>query len=239
MQKLMKNWIFTLTVCILLSVLSVLMFLDGFGVGDLYIGQRIIHILTAVTLLLYVIFAVIPLVGRYRHKGVRGFLILEIAILLLTVFAQGFGSAVHIPFFSDMQACSVVGLALWLGAAMQLVRAYLVKGIEEQKQVPLWLFCIYILLGAVGVWQIVDPLIENRYFIFGIAVLALVFAVTFGVFTAQNRKALPKKPKKEKAKKTEGEGDAAPVVAELPVPAVEQTEQQPERQVTAQPEQLE
>jgi hypothetical protein len=63
--------------------------------------------------------------------------------------------------------------------------------------------------------------------------------VTFGVFTAQNRKALPKKPKKEKAKKAEGEGDAAPVVAELPVPAVEQTEQQPERQVTAQPEQLE
>ena len=236
MQKMMKNWIFTLIVCILLSVLSVLMFLDGFGVGDLYIGQQIIHILTAVTLLLYVIFAVIPLVARYRHKGVRGFLIAEIAILLLTVFAQGFGSAVRIPFFSDMQACSVVGLALWLGCAMQLIRAYLVKGVEEQKQVPLWLFCIYILLGAAGVWQIVDPLIEDRYFIFGIAVLSLVFAVTFGVFTAQNRKALPKKPKKEKTPK--GEDTVAPV-AELPAPAVEQTEEQPERQTTTQPEQLE
>jgi hypothetical protein len=119
---------------------------------------------------------------------------------------------------------------------MQLVRAYLVKGIEEQKQVPLWLFCIYILLGAVGVWQIVDPLIENRYFSFVIAGIALVFAVIFGVFTAQNRKALPKKPKKEKTPKGE---DAVAPVAELPVPAVEQTEQQPERQVTAQPEQLE
>ena len=231
MQKLMKNWIFTLIVCILLSILSVLMFLDGFGVGDVHIGYRIIHVLTAIVLLLYVIFAVIPLVPRYHHKGVRGFLILEIAVLLLTVFAQGFGSAVRIPFFSDMQACSVVGLALWLGAAMQLIRAYLVKGVEEQKQVPLWLFCIYILLAAVGVWQIVDPLIEDRYFIFGIAVLALVFAVIFGVFTAQNRKALPKKPKKEK-KKTDA--DAVPV-AELPVPAPEKTEEQS----TVQPEQLE
>ena len=222
MQKLMKNWIFTLTVCILLSILSVLMIVDGIGVGDLYIGQQIIHILTAVALLLYVIFAVIPLVARYRHKGVRAFLILEIAVLLLTVFAQGFGSAVRIPFFSDMQACSVVGLALWLGAAMQLIRAYLVKGIEEQKQVPLWLFCIYILLGAVGVWQIVDPLIENRYFSFVIAGIALVFAVIFGIFTAQNRKALPKKPKKEKKEEA---SDAAPV-AELPAPAEEAAQEQ-------------
>ena len=52
MQKLMKNWIFTLIVCILLSILSVLMFLDGVGVGDVHIGYRIIHVLTAVVLLL-------------------------------------------------------------------------------------------------------------------------------------------------------------------------------------------
>jgi hypothetical protein len=81
------------------------------------------------------------------------------------------------------------------------------------------------------VWQIVDPLIEDRYFIFGIAVLSLVFAVIFGVFTAQNRKALPKKPKKEK-KKTDA--DAAPV-AELPVPTEEKTDEK----AAAQPEQLE
>jgi hypothetical protein len=66
--------------------------------------------------------------------------------------------------------------------------------------------------------------------------VSLVFAVIFGVFTAQNRKTLPKKPKKEK--KPEGEDTVAPV-AELPAPAVEQTEEQPERQVTTQPEQLE
>ena len=219
MQRIMKNWIFTLIVCALLLILSVLMLLDGVGVGDLYIGQQIIHILTAVGLLLYVIFAVIPLVPRYRHKGVRGFLILEIVVLLLTVFAQAFSADIPIPFFSDMQACSVVGLALWLGSAMQLIRAYLVKGIEEQKQVPLWLFCVYLLLGAVGVWQIVDPLIENRYFSFVIAGIALVFAVIFGVFTVQNRKALPKKPKKEKAG-----ADATPVT-ELPVPVEETTEE--------------
>ncbi|MBQ8356634.1 MAG: hypothetical protein IJX39_02375 [Clostridia bacterium] len=220
MQKLMKNWIFTMITCILLSVLAVLMFLDGFGVGDLYIGQAIIHILTAVVLLLYIIFALIPLVPRYRHGGVRAFLILEIFVLLLTAFAQAFSNAVSIPFFSTMQACSVVGLALWLHCSMQLIRAYLVKGVKEHRQVPLWLFCLYILLGAAGVWQMVKPLIANRYFIFGIAVLALVFAIIFGVFTVQNRKALPKKPKKEKKKNKKNKTDA-PSTENATAPAAE------------------
>ena len=67
-----------------------------------------------------------------------------------------------------------------------------------------------------------------------VGAIALVFAVIFGIFTAQNRKALPKKPKKEK----KDDGEVVPV-AELPAPAVEQTEEQPERQATTQPEQLE
>ena len=198
MQKLMKNWIFTLVTAILLAILSVLMFLDGFGVGDLYIGQKIIHILTAVVLLLYVLFGVCPLMLRYRHNGVRAFLGVEIAVLLLTVFGQLVnGSTIAIPWLSTMQACSVVGLALWLSSSTQLIRAYLVRGAENQKQVPLWLFCIYILLSAVGVWQMVRPLISDRYFIFAIAVLALVFAAIFAVFTVQNHRNLPRRAKNQ------------------------------------------
>ena len=34
MQKLMKNWIFTLVTCVLLAILAVLAFLDSLGVGD-------------------------------------------------------------------------------------------------------------------------------------------------------------------------------------------------------------
>ena len=228
MQKLIKNWIFTLIVCILLSVLSVLMFLDGAGVGDLYIGKGIIHILTAVVLLLYVIFALFPLVPRYTHGGVRAFLILEIAVLLVTVVAQMFNAAFTIPFFSTMQACSVVGLALWLHSSMHLIRAYIIKGLKDHKQVPLWLFCAYIVAGSLGVWQIVDPLIDNKYFIFAIGGLALVFAVIFAVFTVQNHKALPKKSKKEKKNAETDAVAAAPTMAEL---AAELVQEKPESAV--------
>lgn len=218
MQKILKNWIFTMVTAILLAVLTVLVFLDAFGVGDLFFVQEFIHILTAVALLIYVIFAVIPMLPRYRHGGVRVFLCVEIAVLVFTVFAQAASSALRIPFFSTMQACSVFGLALWLGCSTQMIRAYLVRGDEAQKQVPLWQFCVYNLLGAVGVWQMVDPLITNRYFSFVIGGLALVFTGIFCFLTVQNRRALPPKP--QKGKETEPMVATEPA-AELQAPAAE------------------
>ena len=264
MQKLIKNWIFTLVTCILLAILSVLMFLDGAGVGDLFIGQRIIHVLTAVSLLIYVILALCPMVPKYHTRSGRSFLLIEIVVLIVTAIAQiGVELFNDIPWISDLAVCSVLGLALWLRAFVLIVRAYLVQGIvmpapkegesapvaenveapilpeaeleakedgDEKKKTlkalvrtPLWKLCIYILIASVGVWQMVRPLIEDRYFVFCIAAVAAVFAVIFGVWTAQNHKALPQKPKEPKEpkeeKKTEDPAVAAEPVAVLPEPA--------------------
>ena len=87
MQKLMKNWIFTLITCILLTVLAVLMFLDGFDVGGLHIGARLIHLVAAIALVLYVIFALFPLSVRYKGT-LRAFAIGEIVLLSLTAVAH-------------------------------------------------------------------------------------------------------------------------------------------------------
>jgi len=216
MQKLMKNWIFTLIVCILLSILAVLMILDGFGVGDVYLGQQILHILAAVVLSLYLIFALFPLLKTYRGT-VQAFLIFEIVLLLVAVVAQACQQFFRIPILAEMQVCSIFGLALWLRCSVETVHAYLLNGEPETpkkengekkekgkaKRVPLWRLCLYILLGSVGVWQMVDPLVKDRYFIFCIGAAALVTAAIFGYATAQNRKALPKKPKKAKKAATD------------------------------------
>ena len=81
-------------------------------------------------------------------------------------------------------------------------------------------------MGAIGVWQMVRPLIEDRYFVFAIAAVAAIFAVIFAVFTVQNHKALPKKPKKEKKvaePKNEGDLPTEPQpVLPLPAPVQEQ-----------------
>ncbi|MBQ3483758.1 MAG: hypothetical protein IJA78_06235 [Clostridia bacterium] len=200
MQKLMKNWIFTLVVCCLLSILAVLMILDGFGVGDVYLGRQILHILAAVVLSLYLIFGLFPLLKTYRGT-VQAFLIAEIAILLIAAVAQACQQFFRIPILAEMQVCAILGLALWLRGAVKTVHAYLLNGAADAKRIPLWQLCCYIVLSAVGVWQMVDPLVEDRYFIFCIGGAALVSAAIFGCVTAQNRKALPKRGKK--AKKTE------------------------------------
>ena len=51
MEKLMKNWIFTLTVCILLAVLAVLMILGAIMPDKLPIAQNVLHTVVAVMLL--------------------------------------------------------------------------------------------------------------------------------------------------------------------------------------------
>lgn len=201
MQKLMKNWIFTLITCILLAVLAVLTFLDGFDVGGLHIGDRIIHLVAAIALALYTVFAIFPLTVRY--KGVlRAFVIGEIAILTLTAVAHVCMEWFAIPLISDLEVCAVLGLAIWLRGAVEIVHAYLSgeeKGIKPR--VPLWKLLAYILLCAVGVWQLIAPIISDRSFIFVIAAAATVMAVIFGCLTYTNRKAGAEERKKKKAER--------------------------------------
>ncbi len=202
MQKLMKNWIFTLIVCILLAVLAVLMFLSGFKVGDLHIGEDILHIVAAVALTIYVIFALFPLVARYRG-ALQGFAIGEVLILLLTAVAHvimNFG--IRIPLLSALDVCSVVGLALWLRGVVETVHAYLSNASSDaQKRIPLWRLLCYILISAVGVWQLVAPLLKDEVFVFIIGIAATVVAVIFGYATAMNRKATSAERKAKKAEK--------------------------------------
>lgn len=201
MQKLMKSWIFTLITCALLAALAVLTFLDGFDVGGLHIGDRIIHLMAAISLSLYVIFALFPLTVRYKG-ALRPFVIGEIVILAITAVAHVCMEWFMIPLISDLEVCAVLGLAIWLRGAVETVHAYLsAADTDAKKRVPLWKLLAYILLCAVGVWQLIAPIISDRSFIFVIAVAATVMAVIFGCLTYMNRKAGAEERKKKKAEK--------------------------------------
>lgn len=191
MEKLMKNWIFTLVICILLSILAVLMILGALDVKGLALAKNMLHLLAAVILVLYTVFAVIPLLPRYGGTS-RVFLILEIALLLLTVVAQASMQAFNIPFLSTLAVFSVFGLAMWLRGAVATVHAYLTQG---EKRPPLWQVCCFILLSAVGVWQLVRPLIADKNLLWFIGIVSAVAAVLFGYATAKNRGGHGKKKK--------------------------------------------
>ncbi len=217
MQKLMKNWIFTMITCILLSVLTVIMLLGAFELKGFSLAKDILHLLVAVMLGIYVVFTLFPLVARYRGVP-QLFVLVEIVLLALTMVALVFAQ-VNVPFFSSLQVCSVVGLAIWLRGAVEIVRAYAIKGVEGQKKTPIWTLCLLILLCAFGVWQMANPTIEDKHFLFVIGGISLVMAAIFGYATAENRKG---KGKKKKAR------DAA----SAPAPALDE----PKTAVVAQPQ---
>jgi hypothetical protein len=207
MQKLMKNWVFTLVTCALLAALSVLMFLDGFDVGGLYIAERVLHLMAAVALSLYVAFALFPLTARYKGK-LRIFVLGEIAILLFTAFAHLCMEWMTLPLISSLEVCAVVGLAIWLRGAVGTVQAYLSAASDDPKaRIPLWRLLLCILLCAVGVWQVVDPLFSDDAFVFVIATVAAVMAILFAFLTISNHKAgaatRNEKKKAKQAKKAE------------------------------------
>ncbi len=207
MQKLIKNRVFTLIICILLAILSLLMFLDGFGVGEGHYGQKTIHLITAVVLLLYTIFMLIPMLPRY-HGVARAFLSGEIVILLLVTAIEACGDFVDLPVVSTIQVCSAMGLAVWLRGAVLTIRAFYLTD-EEKPKHPLLRLCWYILLSAVGVWQLVRPLIKDKYFIFFIGGTALIGAVIFGYATVDNFRAARSRAAEKKAETEEAsEGDA-------------------------------
>jgi len=191
MQKLMKNWIFTMITCILLSVLAVIMFLGAFEIKGFTLAKDILHLLVAVMLGIYVVFTLFPLIARYRGVP-QLFVFIEIVLLALTVVALVFAQ-VNVPFFSSLQVCSVVGLAIWLRGSVEIVRAYAIKGMEGQKKTPIWALCLLILLCAFGVWQMANPTIEDKHFLFVIGGISLVMAAIFGYATAENRKGKKKK----------------------------------------------
>ena len=227
MQKLIKNWIFTLITCILLTILAVLMFLDGFDIGGLHIGERLIHLAAGIALILYVVFALFPLSWRYKGT-LRFFVIGEIAILLLTAVAHICVEWFTVPLVSALQVCSVLGLAIWLRGAVETVHAY-ISAAEEQppKRVPLWKLLAYILLSAVGVWQLIAPTISDRTFIFVIGTAAGVMAILFAVLTASNRKAGEAERKAKKAEKLAKKQAALQALqAQQELPQLEQAQAQ-------------
>lgn len=205
MQKLIKNWIFTLIVCILLAVLTAVMFLGAWEVKGFTIAQDILHLLMAIILGIYIVFAVFPLAVRYGGTA-RIFVIVEIVLLILAIVALAFAQ-VNVPFFSALQVCSAVGLALWARGAVEIVHAYLLQGSSSEKKMPLWGLICYILLCAFGMWQIARPTIADKHFLFVIGAVALVMTAIFAYATVQNRRATGK-PKKKSKKKKKGEETA-------------------------------
>lgn len=204
MQKLMKNWVFTMIACILLAIWSVLLFLDGFDVGGMRVADRMLHLFAAVALVIYTVFALFPLVGRYNGL-LRGVVLGEIAILLVMALLQICMEWVVVPVAFLARPCVLLGLVLWLRATVEILHAYLCAANKESGTgVPLWKLLFYVLLSALGVWQMAKPLISDKSFVFAIGTVAGVMGVLFAAMTVFNyRVTAPERSAKKQKKQAE------------------------------------
>ncbi|MBE6701958.1 MAG: hypothetical protein E7585_00885 [Ruminococcaceae bacterium] len=139
MQKLIKNWIFTLITCVLLVVLALVLVLDLNGVfGEKYYATTFVNLLAAVALIIYIAIGLAPMVAYYRGKALA-FLLAEMGILVIVILAL-----LGVEFFGlfskwDMQVVSVLGLALWLRCTVLIIRAYLQQTLPQslpEEQAP-------------------------------------------------------------------------------------------------------
>jgi len=211
MEKLMKNWIFTLVVGILLAVLTVLMILGALDIVPL--ARDILHIIAAVILVLYIVFALWYNMLHYRGT-VQAFAIGEVAILSLVAAGLVFRQFQVLSFLSGMQVFQIVGLAMWLRGTVEIVHAYLMHGTNAKHPITLAGLCGYIALSAVGMWQLAAPLIRDKHILWVIGFISLVATTIFLYATVKNRGRLPKKEKKKKEEKKKEEAVAALPAAE-------------------------
>lgn len=255
MQKVMKNWIFTLIIGVLLLALAAWLILDVTVIGEWsnFASIRFLNYLTAAVLVLYTAIGLIPMFTYYRGKNIF-FLIGEIVLTLAMAAVFVIVEIKLVDWIPQVNPCQAFGLALWLRMSVMIVRAYLqqdpppvesrpvliaadeedpekvARRRKKEKRItartPLWALCLLILASALGVWQMSAPLLNEEGCVWAIAIVAAAFVVVFTVLTVQNIMALPKKPKKAADEEEAAEAeDALPAAEEND--AVEEADGEP------------
>ena len=206
MQKLMKNQIFTMVGCFLMTVLAVLLFLDGFDAGGLHVADRMLHLVMAVALVIYTVFALFPLVVRYGGI-LRVFVLIEVGLVLVAAVLHACMEWTTISFLYKTEICAVLGLALWLRATVEILHAYLG---DPTERAPIWRMLAYILLAALGVWQMASPLITDEILLFTIGTAAGVMALLLACASISNyRASAPARAAKKQEKAAQAAETAA------------------------------
>lgn len=190
MKKILNNRIAALVIAVLLLLFAVAFLLGALEVRAFSFMRDVLRLLAAAVLAVY---AVLFLGSRARvREGVAQKLIIgEMAVLFLLALAQALVQFFELPLFSSMQVCAVLGFAVALRFALEIVMAYLAK--TAVGGTPIWLFCLYLLGFGFGVWQMASPAVRDKHFLFVLASFSLLGAAVFAFFAVKsfrsNRKA--------------------------------------------------
>ena len=188
MKKLTNNMIVGIILSILLLTLGILLLPQ---VTDL--GTRVLSIVAAVLLILYLIFF---LFDRLTHSGGTVRILTAIEFTLLALIALGLIFA-QFRIFKSFSVCQILAIAIWLRGCTWAMRGYLVSSPEARRRFPMLLFVAAIAMITFGAYLYAKPFITDPQLVYALAALCSVAAVALFVYAL----AYGERPKKKAAKK--------------------------------------
>ena len=180
-KKLYKNFVFNIIIATLALALAIVM------LPPFKIGQTVLNILLAATLLAYI---VIYLFDRVRRtKGMLFFLSLA-ELVIVAVMALGLVLR-QFSIFELSSVCGTVGIVLWLRGIIALVSMYVTSQNTKIKY-SLPMFSLYLFVTSLGMFLYARPFISDLVLTWMICVFffisALVFAALALLYSPTKRK---------------------------------------------------
>lgn len=161
-------------------------------------GYKIIKIVIAVALVLYLVFFLLKKLKAKSNKVVKVLTILEFVILSLIAIACVFNQFVP---FKVGTVGQVLGFVLWVRGAIEVFRAYYYGGSgENNAKYPVWQIFITILLISAGTYFMVSNVLSDKAVLWAVtSLIALcgIIAIVLGFLKQPVKKAKVKQTNKE------------------------------------------
>lgn len=161
-------------------------------------GRKIIQLIIAAFLLLYLFGYLLKKVTKGGNGVVKVLTIVEFVLLLLIALGCVLS---QFKVINISGACVIFGLCLWCRGVIEIFRAYYYQKGNATKY-PLWWLCVAIAMVSLGIYCIAKPLFSDIVilWIFDILLFVLgIFMIVYGSLCAPKSN---KKPKKNKSQKT-------------------------------------
>lgn len=147
-------------------------------------GAKIFDVLIAFSLIYYIVLCLFK-----RASSARGTIqILTIVeIVILALIALSCLLSYFVTIFTIKEPCMVLGVALWLRGANELLGASISRSVRH----PVWKVVVYILFITLGTWLFARPIISRNQFewvlVASLAILA-VYTIIYASVAKPNKK---------------------------------------------------
>ncbi len=198
----------------ILAVVAAILFLPVWAKTDLpwaSWGMRIVNLIIAACLMVYVANYLFPKVKRGGSGPTYMLVLIEFAVLCMIAFGCVLS---QFQILNISGACVILGFCMAARGVVEIFRAYYHQA-DSKTKYPVWWLAVAIAFVIFGTYLVVKPLFTDTLLLW-VFVLALfaygLLLLAFGVACRQAKKAA--KTKKEEAKKAEAEKKPAELPAE-------------------------